>query len=384
MVKAGIIGVGFIGAAHIEALRRLGNVEVAAVSNSDPERLEANRARYGVPKAYVDWREMVRDPGVDVIHICTPNHLHYEMTKAALLAGKHVVGEKPITTCRAEAEELVRLAGELGLVNAIDFNIRYYPLVRQLSQMVAKGELGEVFAVHGSYLQDWLFYGTDYNWRLETAMAGRSRAVADIGSHWMDTIEYVTGDRIAEVCADFATFRKVRMKPLRPVETYAGKIETPDAYESIPIGTEDYATVMFRLGGGGRGSFTVSQVSAGRKNRIQFEVDGSESSAAWESELPNQMWLGRRDAANGLLLKDPSLLYPESRELADYPGGHNEGHPDTFKMLFRDIYADITAEPGERRDPPTYPTFADGLREIALCDAICESDKKGGWVKVWA
>jgi predicted dehydrogenase len=301
------------------------------------------------------------------------------MAKTVLEAGKHVICEKPLAISVAEAEELVEQADRKGLVNAVNFNIRYYPLMRQVRTMVDKGDVGDIFAVQGSYLQDWLFYQTDYNWRLEPEQSGASRAIADIGSHWMDLIEYVTGLRIKEVCADFATFHKIRKKPLKPVETYAGKVLQPEDYEDMPINTEDYATVLFRFENDGRGVMTVNQVAAGRKNRLYFEMDGSKQSIAWESEKPNQIWIGRREGNNEVMMRDPSLVYPEAMGLIDYPGGHNEGFPDTFKQLFKEVYAFIS---GEKSGPTSYPTFKDGLREIVLCEKIMESNKKGAWVKV--
>jgi predicted dehydrogenase len=301
------------------------------------------------------------------------------MAKAALEAGKHVICEKPLAISVAEAEELVDLAEKKGLVNAVNFNIRYYPLMRQLRLMVEKGDVGEVLAVQGSYLQDWLFHATDYNWRLEPDQSGQSRAIADIGSHWMDLIEYITGLKISEACADFATFHKIRKKPLKPVETYAGKVLQPEDYKDIPINTEDYATVLFRFENDGRGVMTVNQVAAGRKNRLYFEIDGSKEAIAWESESPNQIWIGKRDGNNEIKMRDPSLVYPECMNLIDYPGGHNEGFPDTFKQLCKEVYGRIA---GETSGPASYPTFRDGLRELVLCEKIMESNQKKAWVNV--
>lgn len=376
-INVGIIGVGFIGAAHIEALRRLNNVNVAAISD-DEKVVKAKAEQLGVERFFADWQALIHDKEIDCVHICTPNHLHYAMVKAALNAGKHVVCEKPLTTNKGEAEELVALAEEKGLVNAVNFNVRFYPLIHQLKAAIDKGDMGQIFSIHGSYLQDWLFYDTDYNWRLEPEIAGESRAVADIGSHWMDLMEFMTGLEVTEVMADFATFHKTRKKPLKPLETYSGKLLTPEDYTEVPIHTEDYATVLLRFNNGARGALTVSQVFAGRKNRISFDITGSKKSAAWVSESPNEMWVGRRDSANEMLLRDPSLMYPDARELINYPGGHNEGFPDTFKQNFKKIYDRISGvkETGE------YPTFEAGLREITLCGKIVESSKNGTWVKV--
>ena len=379
-LKIGVIGIGFIGAAHVEALRRIPGIEVVAIAHSSDAKAKAKGEELGVDKAFGDHRRLLEIKEIDAVHVCTPNHLHYPQTKDALAAGKHVVCEKPLAVTVKEAQELVKLADSSGLVTAVHFNIRFYPLMAHIRDMIANGELGEIYAVHGSYLQDWLFYDTDYNWRLEPEYSGESRAIADIGSHWLDLIEYLTGGKIGEVCADFATIHKTRKKPLKPLETFTGKLLKPEDYKVIPIGTEDYATVMLRFAGGARGVFTVSQVSAGRKNRLYFEIDGSKRSVAWESELPNQMWVGRRDGPNELLLRDPSLVHETSRELIGFPGGHNEGFPDTSKQLFKQFYAAVRT--GGPDKEPRYPTFRHGLRELQLCDAILQSSKKRAWLPV--
>lgn len=377
-VIVGVVGMGFIGVVHVEALRRLNNVEVVAIAHSSEEKAKAKAKELGVGTYYSDFDDMVNNPDIDCIHICTPNYLHYEMAKKALMAGKHVVCEKPLTTNIEDAQELVELAREKGLVNAINFNLRFYPLVHQLKYAVEKGEIGEIFSVHGSYLQDWLYYDTDYNWRLEPELSGASRAVADIGSHWMDLVEFVTGLKITEVLADFATFHKVRKKPLKPVETYAGKLLTPEDYKDISIDTEDYATVLLGFENGARGAVTISQVFAGRKNSLNVEIAGSKKSAVWWSERPNEVWIGRRDVANESLLRDPSLMYKESAQLVSYPGGHNEGFPDTMKQNFKKIYDKISGVNPEVQ----FPTFEAGLREVELCDKIVESSKTRAWVQV--
>jgi predicted dehydrogenase len=381
-IKAGIVGLGFIGPAHIEALRRLPGIEVVAVAGSSEQKGKAKAEELGVEQGFGDHRKLLEMKEIEVVHICTPNHLHYPQTKDALAAGKHVVCEKPLGVSVKEGRELAALAEASGWICAVHFNIRYYPLMAHVRAMIRAGELGEIYSVRGSYLQDWLFFETDYNWRLEPQFSGESRAVADIGSHWMDLIEYLTGLRIGEVNADFLTCHKQRKKPLKPVETFAGKMLAPEDYASVPINTEDYATVMLRFGGRARGVLTVSQVSAGRKNRLYFEIDGSKRSVAWESELPNQLWIGRRDAANELLLRDPSLVHADSRALINFPGGHNEGFPDTSKQLFKQVYAAVRV--GGRDPSPKYPTFHDGLRELQLCEAIVQSSRKSAWVKVQA
>jgi len=380
MNRVGIIGTGFIGPAHIEALRRLGSVEVVALAERDEALAREKAAQLNVPSVFSDYRDLLKMQDIDAVHICSPNHLHYPMAKEALAAGMHVICEKPLAIETWQARELTALAKEKGLVNAVHFNIRYYPLMRQVKTMMERGEIGEMFSVLGSYLQDWLFHPTDYNWRLEPEQSGPSRAVADIGSHWMDLIEYVSGERIIELMADLATFHKQRHKPLKPIETYAGKVLKPEDYEKVPIHTEDYATVLFHFANGAHGAMSVNQVAAGRKNRLSFELHGSRCAVGWDSESPNQLWVGNRDGRNETLLRDPSLVHESSLALIDFPGGHNEGFPDTSKQLFKEVYADIAG--GGPRGEPCYPTFDDGLRELVLCEAILDSHEKKSWVKV--
>lgn len=378
-IKVGVVGLGFIGPVHIEAIRRIPGTEVVAISHHYQERAVAKARLLNIPKAYTDFFEMLDQETLDCVHICTPNHLHYSMAKVALEKGIHVVCEKPLATDLKEAEELVRLAAETSLVNAVHFNIRYYPIVRQMKIMREKGELGEVFSVIGSYLQDWLFYATDYNWRLETAQSGESRAIADIGSHLIDLLEYVTGLRVVKVMADFNTVHKIRKKPLKPVETYSGKMLKPEDYADVPIHTEDYASVLLHFDNGNKGNVTVSQVSAGRKNRLSLEISASKETLSWCSENPNELWIGHRDRSNEILLRDPALFHPEAARLVAFPGGHNEGFPDTSKQLFREVYEDIRNGKSEK---PLYPTFEDGYRELLICERILESQREERWVTV--
>jgi predicted dehydrogenase len=306
--------------------------------------------------------------------------LHHPHAKAALMAGKHVVCEKPLAMTSAQSAELVKLAAEKKLVNAVNFNIRMYPMVQQARSMVQSGEIGDLFILQGSYLQDWLLFPTDWNWRLEPDLGGTLRAVGDIGSHWLDLMTFITGLRVEEVYADFRTFHKTRKKPAKPVETFTGKLLQPSDYIDQPIYTEDYATILLHYENGVSGVVTVAQVCSGRKNRIYFEINGSKSSLVWDGERPNELWIGQRTEPNQLLLKDPSLLTPEARETAAYPGGHNEGFPDTFKQLYKKIYTYIFS--GDFSRKPDFPTFADGHYEMVLCEAIERSAKEKAWVKI--
>lgn len=379
-IKVAIAGLGFIGPTHVEALRRMPGIEVVAISDISLVVAEKKAEELGIKHYYDTYDELIRHPGIDCIHICTPNNLHYSMAKEALKHGIHVVCEKPLAMTINEAVYLNELGIKSGLVNAIHFNIRYYPLIRHMRELRENGTLGEIYSVIGSYLQDWLFYETDYNWRLEVDKSGESKAIADIGSHLMDLIEYVSGLQITDVMADFDTIHSTRKKPLKPVETYSGKLLKPQDYEDVPIETEDYASVLLRFNNGRKGVVTVSQVFAGRKNRLSLDISGSKESLAWNSEIPNELWIGKRDSANEILLRDPSLVHQESRKLVSFPGGHNEGFPDTSKQIFKEIYHDIRHG---RSNNPSYPTFKDGLREMLLCERIIESHKKQAWIKVY-
>jgi predicted dehydrogenase len=384
-VNVAIIGSGFMGAAHIDALRRVPGVRVVAIASTDLERARELASQFGIPHVLGDWRELLARDDVHAVHNCTPNNLHFEVNRALIGAGKHVLSEKPLTMTSAESAELVRLAREKGVVTAINFNYRGYPLVQQARGMVQRGELGELFLVHGHYLQDWLLYDTDYNWRLESRVSGASRAVADIGSHWFDLVQFVTGRRIVRLLAHLFTAHATRKRPHRQVETYKGKeVGAPEAYDEVPIDTEDGAFVLLELEGGVRGSLTVSQVSAGRKNRQWIEVDGSRSALAWDQEDPNRLWIGRRDSANELLIKDPSLLDANARGYAHYPGGHPEGYPDGPRNLFRNLYRHIAdgRAPGRDASPPDFPTFEDGHAEVLIVEAALRSHREGAWVDV--
>ncbi|MEK7830374.1 MAG: Gfo/Idh/MocA family oxidoreductase [Acidobacteriota bacterium] len=383
-IKVGVVGTGFIGPAHIEALRRLG-IEVAGLVGSSPERAAAKAEELRLDKAYESFEALISSREINVVHITSPNHLHYPQAKAALEAGKHVVCEKPLAMTPQQSAELVALAKERNLVNAVNFNIRFYPIVQHARAMVQSGEIGDVFIAQGSYLQDWLLLPTDWNWRLKPELGGKMRAVADIGSHWLDLITFVTGLRIKAVSADFATFIPRRKKPIKPIDTFSAKLLTPEDYEEQEIATEDYATIMLRFEASERranprGVLTVSQVSAGRKNRLSFEIDGSRSSLNWDSERPNELLIGHRDRPNELLLKDPALLAAEARQFTSYPGGHDEGFPDTFKQLYHAVYRYLQA--GDFSIKPDFPTFEDGHYELALGEAIFVSARTGQWVNV--
>ncbi len=374
-LKAGVVGVGFIGAVHIEQLRRLGNVEVVALADEAGAQEKAD-ALY-VPHAYTNYKDMIDNEQLACVHICTPNSTHYEIAMYAMERGVNVVCEKPMTCTVEEAEKLRAYAKEKGLVNAMNFNCRFYPMAYQMRQMVRSGEVGDIYTVHGGYLQDWLFLDTDYSWRLEPEFTGASRAFADIGSHWIDLVEYITGLRAVEVLADFAIFHKTRKKPTKEIATYSGMALRPEDYEEVPITTEDYATVLFHMENGACVSCNISQVFAGRKNQMIVSVAGSRCALHWDSENSNALWIGRRERDNGELVKDPSILDDGTKGVISYPGGHVEGFPDTFKQNFKKIYAAIAGG-----KPEDYATFDDGLREMVLCEKIVESARERRWVSL--
>ncbi|MEA4943318.1 MAG: Gfo/Idh/MocA family oxidoreductase [Propionicimonas sp.] len=373
-LKAALIGLGFIGGVHLDALHRLG-VQIVGALGSSPERTAAAAAAAGIPQVYADLTELVADDEVDVVHITSPNHAHAEQALALLRAGKHVVCEKPLAMTVEQAREMTAVAAESGLVAAVCFHNRWYPMSAQARSMVADGELGTPRLVLGHYLQDWLALETDWNWRLEPELGGETRAVGDIGSHWLDLVEYLTGDRIVEVFAEFSTFVPVRQQPVGPVQTFS---TASGETREVAIATEDAALVLLRFASGARGQFTVSQVSQGHANQLRYEIAGSGGSVAWESEYPEELWIGHRGAPNQLLGRDPALMAPGATGWL--PGGHPEGLPDAFTALFRAVYIDVAGgTPSER---PRYATFADGLRGLVLEEAILSAARRGTWTKV--
>lgn len=376
-MRTGVIGVGFIGAAHIEALRRLGYVEVVALAAARDAEKKAEALF--VPKGYADYREMIDREALDAVHICTPNSMHYEMAMYAMEKGVSVLCEKPLTVTAEEARKLRDYAREHSIVTCVNFNLRLNPQVVQMKEMVRAGDVGAIRSVHGSYLQDWLFYDTDYSWRLDPKLSGQSCAFADIGSHWIDMVETIIGQKAVEVFADFETMHKTRKKPLKPIDTYSGMALRPEDYQEIPVSVEDYCTVLFHFDGGAKGVCTISQAYAGRKNQTIISVSGSKASLHWDSELGNELWMGRRETYNQQIVKDPSILYEETRKVISYPGGHTEGFPDTHKQNFAKFYQAVSAKDSSVRD---FATFEAGYREMLLCERICESAKTRQWVKI--
>jgi predicted dehydrogenase len=377
-IKAAIIGTGFMGKVHAEGIRRLGNVEVAAIAGSSDATAQRFGASIGVSQTTGDYHSVLADPEIQAVHVLTPNDLHYPMCKAALSAGKHVLCEKPFTVSAAEASELVALAAQTGLANCLQHNLRYYPVVQHARRIIEDGELGEILIVQGTYSQDWLLYDTDWNWRVVTQANGPLRAMGDIGSHWMDMIQHVTGLPITALCADLQTFHKTRKRPKGSVETFSGKKLQPEDYETVSIDTEDFGAVLVHLGDRARGAFTVSQMSAGRKNMFTFDIYGTKGGVSWNQERPDELWIGNRNTPNQIIVKDPSLLHPKAASYADLPGGHSEGYDDCHKQVFKRFYAKVA----DSSAPVDYPTFADGERGMILLEKALESARKQAWVSV--
>jgi predicted dehydrogenase len=377
-IGVALIGTGFITRVHIEALKRIG-VTIRGILGISPDESQQAADQMQLARAYTSYDEVLQDPNVLAVHICTPNRLHLPMAKQAILAGKHVICEKPLAMTAEESGELVALArANPHLATATCYNNRYYPLCHEARTLIRSGEMGRVFHVTGSVTQDWLLWDTDYNWRVLAEEGGDLRALSDIGSHWLDLIHFLSGLEIEAVFADYVTVHPTRYRPLGEVETFTNTQRAETAREAIPITTDDYGALLLRFAGGARGCMFVSQVSAGRKYCVRFEIAGQNCSLFWDSQEAENLWVGRRDVPSFAFKRDPALMRPEASAISDYPAGHNEGYPDTFKMLFRDFYKTVAT--GDFSAPRPYPTFEDGHRDIVLMDAIRASQKSGTWV----
>ncbi|MDO5540754.1 MAG: Gfo/Idh/MocA family oxidoreductase [Eubacteriales bacterium] len=374
-LRAAVIGVGFIGAVHIETIRRLGNVKIVALCDANGAKKKAEQLH--IDKAYTDFKKMIDECELDAIHICTPNFTHYEIAKYAIEHGVNFICEKPFTTTVEQARELIVLSKEKNVTGAVNFHNRLYPITNEMHQLIRENEIGDIFSVHGEYIQDWLLYDTDYSWRLEKNQVGKTRAIADIGSHWMDLAEFVTCMKVKRVNAKFRTVYPVRKKPVGQINTFEHSTEEQQ-YENMAIDTEDEAVVMFEFENGAIGSMMISMVFAGRKNTITLSVAGSKKALKWDSEDSNNLWVGYRDRANESLTKDAFLLHDRASRLGSYPSGHVEGFGDAFKNVFRQFYDSLLMPEGEYE----YAKMEDGLREMLLCDAVFESAQSEKWVEV--
>src|SRR5215469_7192736 len=377
-IRTAVIGTGFMGRTHLEALRRVENVDVVEVAATSLDKARAAADGYNVLNATGDWRDVIADPSIDAVHVTTPNDSHFLIAKAAFEAGKHVLCEKPLALTVAEARTLTELQTARKLRGALCHNLRYYPMVQQIRAMREAGDLGDVLVVQGTYSQDWMLYESDWNWRAEPSASGASRVMADIGSHFFDMAEHLTGLRVQSLCSDWQIFHPTRQRPMSGGETFSGKLAAPSESVAEKVETEDFGATLFHMGGRTRGAMTASQVAAGRKNGLVMEIYGTKAAVTWRQEQPEELWIGHRDSPNQMLLKDPSLMRETARGFADVPGGHAEGYQDTFKQLFRRFYASI-ADP---EAPAEYPQMADGLRQMNILAAELESNRRHAWVDV--
>ena len=377
-IRTAVIGTGFMGRVHLEALRRVPHVDVVTVAGTSLEKARALGVGYGIVNAAGDWREIMADPGIDAVHITTPNDSHFPIAKAAFEAGKHVLCEKPLALTVAEARALTDLQKAKKLRGALCHNLRFYPMVQEIRAMRQAGELGDILVVQGTYSQDWMLYESDWNWRVVPAASGPSRVMADIGSHFFDMAEHLTGLKVQSLCSDWQIFHATRNRPKTGGETFSGKLSAASDSEPVKIETEDFGATLFRMGTRARGAMTASQVSAGRKNGLVMEIYGTKAAVTWRQERPEELWIGSRDVPNQTLLKDPAMMHATARGTTDLPGGHAEGYHDTFKQLFRRFYASI-ADPAA---PAEYPQMADGLRQMNILAAELDSNHRHAWVDV--
>ncbi len=374
---AAVVGTGFIGPVHVEALSRAG-VHVAGILGSSPEKSMAAAETLRLPRGYASLEDVLADDSVDAVHLTTPNRFHFDQAKAVIDSGKHVLCEKPLAMNSSESRELVELAKRSGVVAGVAYNIRFYPLCHEAAARIAGDEFGDVLHITGSYVQDWLLKKTDFNWRVMAEEGGELRAVADIGTHWLDLVQFISGQKVVAVCADLQTVYSTRERPVGGALTFSG--EVTGETESVSINTEDAGSILLRFSDGGRGCLHVSQTTAGRKNCLRLEIAGGQQALAWNSEQPNSLWIGHRDRPGEMLVRDPAIMQETAAAIANYPGGHCEGFPDTFKQLFNAFYGYI--ESGDFTATCPFPTFADGHREVLLCEAILKSHHEQRWVQV--
>lgn len=376
-LKACVVGSGFIGPVHAEALRRIG-VQVVAVVTRDEALAKKFQKDINAKYFFTDIKKCLECEEIDTVHLCTPNNLHYEHTKLSLQSGKHVICEKPLAMDSSESKELLEMSEKINKVTAVSYNLRYYPLVHQTEEMIRKNTGDKIIAVHGGFLQDWLLYKEDYSWRVDEKLGGKLRVVSDIGTHWIDMVTFATGLKVKSVFSDLFIYHTTRKKPKGNIVTF-NKDNKKQDYEEIKISTEDFATILIKFENGSRGVCTVSQVSAGRKCKLHYEIDTENTSYSFTSDDPNSLLIGKRNEPNQILIKDPSLM-GDCKITASYPGGHAEGYPDTYKQFFKSVYSYIAS--GDYKAKRNFPTFEDGHKEMLICDAIIKSFKEERWVNI--
>src|SRR5215471_5265874 len=375
-IGMGLIGPGFVAAHHLDAVRRLGDVEIVAIAGSSQQSAKTKARAYKVDRAYGDYKTLVADPDVQVIHNTTPNHLHLPVTMAALQAGKHVISDKPLALNAEEGRKLRDAAVAAKVAHVVTFNYRGNPLIQQARGMVARGETGPVSFIHGYYLQDWMNDPNVYSWRSDPAKGGVTSAIGDIGSHWCDLAEHVSGSKIVSVLADLATVIPVRYSSGQSAEAFA--VTSGGDRQPVQVNAEDLASVLLRFDNGARGCFSVGQVLPGHKNDLELEINGRALSLKWRQEQQNELWIGRHDQPNATMAKDPSLVSRDVLPYVHLPGGHQEAWADAFYNLIRDAYQWIREGGRPETKPALLPTFEDGYRSTCIVDAILKSNEAGG------
>jgi predicted dehydrogenase len=375
-LKAGIIGTGFMAAIHTESVNKSGLGEVIAISGPTDDKAKAKARELGIQRPYDDYMDLIRDNDIEVIHNCTPNSLHFPINRAILTANRHVISEKPLAIDSREARLLLGAAERSAAVNAVVFSYRYHPVVQELKALIQSGALGDIYSVHGSYLQDWLLFETDYSWRVDSDIGGSTRVVAELGSSWLDVAQYITGQRITEVVGDMKTFIPVRQKSVSTVGTF-GESSTPRPV-SVRVGTEDYASALVRFENGARGALTLSHVSAGRKNQLYIQVDGSKKSVAWDQEQPDSLWFGYKDRPNE---NPPKKGKPKVQAYDHFPAESGDAWGIGIDNFLQEVYKYIVAGKDPKRYPAPFTTFQDGYESVVLTDRILDSNRQGRWTK---
>lgn len=379
--KIGIIGIGYIGKIHLEELSRVEGVEVVAIADANAKLVKDIGTRYGIKKTYADWKELVNDKDIEVIHNCTPNNFHFEVNQKVIESGKEIFSEKPLSLSSKESGILTKKALGHNTITGIGFCYRYYPVIQEAAYRIKSGEIGDVHTVVGHYLQDWLLYPTDYSWRLDPKFSGCSNVMGDLGSHWCDLAQFITGSRIKEVMAELRTVIPKRQK------TKDGTILTfsnqgSQDFDEIDIKLDDYGALMIRFENGARGSFTTAQVCAGRKCNIDLQIYGAEKSLAWNHERPSELWIGKRNEANEIFFESPLLQHKSTQHYATLPSGHPMGYRDAIVNLFRDYYSAIKDKREGNKPASNHPDFIAGHNEMLILEAALESSKQGTWTEV--
>jgi predicted dehydrogenase len=381
-IKVAIIGAGMMGRYHAQALRRIPEVEVVALADPSLELAKQLCEEMGIPHVYGDYLEMLNAETVEVVHNCTPNHLHYPINLELINRGIHVYCEKPLALNSQESEELARLAEEKGVIAGVNFNYRQNAMVREMNQRIKMSNPGNLsedwertFLIHGHYIQDWMQFEADFNWRCLSEYGGVSRTVADIGSHWFDTVQYITEKKIVRVNAKLVNVMPQRRQYTKPVSPE--ELRTSKDFNYVDIDTEDMAFVTFEMEDGVMGSAVFSQVSGGRKNELVINVDGSHYAMTWNQEMPDKLLIRNRLDGTTVKHAGPDTLHGDAKRYATLPCGHPVGWLDALSNGIREYYATVL-----HGAAPNFPTFKDGDNIVKIVEACVKSSEEDRWVTV--